>query len=81
VSYVPTADGRQVGLYTQNRELIANKYVGKVSSINELNENVNKEIGANALYYNSPEILARGIGVPENNLWFPEWVRFLDYDK
>ncbi|MFZ0224628.1 MAG: hypothetical protein WAM42_23345, partial [Candidatus Nitrosopolaris sp.] len=33
VSYVPTADGRQVGLYTQNRELIANKYVGKVSSI------------------------------------------------
>jgi amidophosphoribosyltransferase len=81
VSYVPTADGRQVGLYTQNRELIANKYVGKVSSINELNKNVNKEIGANALYYNSPEILARGIGVPENNLWFPEWVRFLDYDK
>jgi amidophosphoribosyltransferase len=81
VSYVPTADGRQVGLYTQNRELIANKYVGKVSSINELNENVNKEIGANALYYNSPETLARGIGVPENNLWFPEWVRFLDYDK
>lgn len=81
VSYVPTADGRQVGLYTQNRELIANKYVGKVSSINELNKNVNKEIGANALYYNSPEVLARGIGVPENNLWFPEWVRFLDYDK
>ena len=81
VSYVPTADGRQVGLYTQNRELIANKYVGKVSSINELNENVNKEIGANALYYNSPEILARGIGVPENKLWFPEWVRFLDYDE
>ncbi|MFZ0513228.1 MAG: hypothetical protein WAM14_16580, partial [Candidatus Nitrosopolaris sp.] len=81
VSYVPTADGRQVGLYTQNRELIANKYVGKVSSIDELNENVNKEIGANALYYNSPEILARGIGVPENNLWFPEWVRFLDYNE
>lgn len=81
VSYVPTADGRQVGLYTQNRELIANKYVGKVSSINELNENVNKEIGANALYYNSPEILARGIGVPEDKLWFPEWVRFLDYDE
>ncbi|MDP9289594.1 MAG: hypothetical protein M3P08_15545 [Thermoproteota archaeon] len=81
VSYVPTADGRQVGLYTQNRELIANKYVGKVSSIDELNESVNREIGANALYYNSPEILARGIGVPENNLWFPEWVRFLDYNK
>lgn len=81
VSYVPTADGRQVGLYTQNRELIANKYVGKVSSVEELNENVSKEIGADALYYNSPEILARGIGVHENNLWFPEWVRFLDYDK
>jgi amidophosphoribosyltransferase len=81
VSYVPTADGRQVGLYTQNRELIANKYVGKVSSIDELNESVNREIGANALYYNSPEVLARGIGVPENNLWFPEWVRFLDYNK
>lgn len=81
VSYVPTADGRQVGLYTQNRELIANKYLGKVSSIDELNGKVKKEIGANALYYNSPEILARGIGVGENNLWFPEWVRFLDYNK
>lgn len=81
VSYVPTADGRQVGLYTQNRELIANKYVGKVSSIDELNKNVGKELGADSLYYNSPEILARGIGVPENTLWFPEWVRFLDYNK
>jgi amidophosphoribosyltransferase len=81
VSYVPTADGRQVGLYTQNRELIANKYVGKVSSVDELNEKVSKEIGADALYYNSPEVLARGIGVQENNLWFPEWVRFLDYNK
>jgi amidophosphoribosyltransferase len=80
VSYVPTADGRQVGLYTQNRELIANKYVGKVSSVDELNEKVSKEIGANALYYNSPKVLARGIGVHENNLWFPEWVRFLDYN-
>jgi len=80
VSYVPTADGRQVGLYTQNRELIANKYVGKVSSIDELNKNVGKELGADSLYYNSPEILARGIGVPENTLWFPEWVRFLDYN-
>ncbi len=79
VSYVPTADGRQVGLYTQNRELVANKYVGKVTCIDELNELIRKELGANNIYYNSPEILARGIGVPENSLWFPEWVRFLDY--
>jgi amidophosphoribosyltransferase len=79
VSYVPTVDGRQVGLYTQNRELIANKYVGEVSSINELNQNIAREIGANSLYYNSPAVLAKGIGVSENELWFPEWVRFLDY--
>jgi amidophosphoribosyltransferase len=79
VSYVPTVDGRQVGLYTQNRDLIANKYVGKVSSINELNRNIATEIGADSLYYNSPAILAKGIGLPENELWFPEWVRFLDY--
>jgi amidophosphoribosyltransferase len=79
VSYVPTVDGRQVGLYTQNRDLVANKYVGEVSSINELNQNVAREIGSDSVYYNSPAILAKGIGVPENNLWFPEWVRFLDY--
>ena len=79
VSYVPTVDGRQVGLYTQNRDLVANKYVGKVSSINELNQNIATEIGADSLYYNSPSILAKGIGVSENELWFPEWVRFLDY--
>jgi amidophosphoribosyltransferase len=79
VSYVPTVDGRQVGLYTQNRDLIANKYVGKASSINELNRNIAREIGADSLYYNSPAILAKGIGVSENELWFPEWVRFLDY--
>ena len=79
VSYVPTVDGRQVGLYTQNRDLVANKYVGEASSINELNQNVAREIGADSLYYNSPAVLAKGIGVPENNLWFPEWVRFLDY--
>lgn len=79
VSYVPTVDGRQVGLYTQNRDLIANKYVGEVSSINELNQNIAREIGANSLYYNSPAVLAKGIGVSENELWFPEWVRFLDY--
>lgn len=79
VSYVPTVDGRQVGLYTQNRELVANKYVGEVSFINELNQNIAKELGADNVYYNSPSVLARGIGLPEHNLWFPEWVRFLDY--
>jgi amidophosphoribosyltransferase len=81
VCYVPTVDGRQVGLYTQNRELIANKYIGEVSSIDDLNESLKKEINADAVYYNSPTILARGIGVSENDLWFPEWVRFLDYAK
>jgi amidophosphoribosyltransferase len=79
VSYVPTVDGRQVGLYTQNRDLVANKYVGEVSSINDLNQNIAREIGSDSVYYNSPAVLAKGIGVPENNLWFPEWVRFLDY--
>ena len=79
VSYVPTVDGRQVGLYTQNRDLIANKYMGKVSSINELNQNIARELGVDSLYYNSPAVLAKGIGVSENDLWFPEWVRFIDY--
>ena len=79
VSYVPTVDGRQVGLYTQNRELIANKYIGKVSSINDLNQSISRELGADSLYYNSPAVLAKGIGVSENDLWFPEWVRFIDY--
>jgi amidophosphoribosyltransferase len=79
VSYVPTVDGRQVGLYTQNRDLVANKYVGEVPDINKLNQNIAREIGSDSVYYNSPAILAKGIGVPENNLWFPEWVRFLDY--
>jgi amidophosphoribosyltransferase len=79
VSYVPTVDGRQVGLYTQNRDLIANKYMGTVSSINELNQNIARELGADSLYYNSPAVLAKGIGVSENELWFPEWVRFIDY--
>jgi amidophosphoribosyltransferase len=78
-SYVPTVDGRQVGLYTQNRDLVANKYVGEVSSINELNHSVARELGSDSVYYNSPAVLARGIGVSENELWFPEWVRFLDY--
>ncbi|MDP9015273.1 MAG: hypothetical protein M3M87_00735 [Thermoproteota archaeon] len=79
VSYVPTVDGRQVGLYTQNRDLVANKYIGKVSTINELNQNIAQELGADSLYYNSPAVLAKGIGVSENDLWFPEWVRFIDY--
>jgi amidophosphoribosyltransferase len=79
VSYVPTIDGRQVGLYTQNRELIAHKYVGAVASIEALNEHMAKEVGADLLYFNSPQILSKGIGIPEQNLWFPEWVRFLDY--
>ncbi|MER3407472.1 MAG: hypothetical protein C4292_01295 [Nitrososphaera sp.] len=81
VSYVPTVDGRQVGLYTHNRELVANKYVGEVSSIDELNRNIAKELGADSVYYNSPSVLAKGIGIPEHNLWFPEWVRFLDYKQ
>ncbi|HYY66771.1 MAG TPA: hypothetical protein VE572_00335 [Nitrososphaeraceae archaeon] len=79
VSYVVTIDGRQVGLYTQNRDLIANKFVGDVTSIDALNLKIAKEIGADTVYYNSPEILARGIGLSEHELWFPEWVRFLDY--
>jgi amidophosphoribosyltransferase len=79
VSYVPTVDGRQVGLYTHNRDLVANKYVGEVSSINQLNTNIAKELGADNVHYNSPAVLARGIGMKEHNLWFPEWVRFLDY--
>lgn len=79
VSYVVTIDGRQVGLYTQNRDLVANKFVGDVTNIDDLNKKVAKEIGADAVYYNSPKILARGIGLSEHELWFPEWVRFLDY--
>src|SRR5919198_3562640 len=50
ISYVPTVDGRQVGLYTQNRDLIANKYVGEVSSINELNQSIAREIGSYTVY-------------------------------
>lgn len=81
ISYVPTVDGRQVGLYSQNRELIANKHVGKVSSINELNELIARQLKVDAVYYNSPSMLADGIGLSERNLWFPEWVRFLDYTR
>ena len=81
ISYVPTVDGRQVGLYSQNRELLANKHVGKVSSINELNEVIARQLKVDAVYYNSPSMLAEGIGLAERNLWFPEWVRFLDYTR
>lgn len=79
VSYPPTIDGRQVGLYTQNRDLVANKYVGKVSSIDEINALISHEIGADKVYYNSPSLLAEGVGLAEGNLWFPEWIRFLEY--
>lgn len=81
VSYVPTVDGRQVGLYTHNRELIAHKYIGRVPSLEELNSKISKELGADKVFYNSPSILSKGIGISEYNLWFPEWVRFLEYDK
>jgi amidophosphoribosyltransferase len=80
VSYVPTVDGRQVGLYTHNRDLIAHKYVGTVPSIEELNQRIAKETGADSVFYNSPYILSKGIGISEQELWFPEWVRFLDYE-
>lgn len=81
VSYVPTVDGRQVGLYTHNRELIAHKYIGRVPSLEELNTKISKDLGADKVFYNSPSILSKGIGISEYNLWFPEWVRFLEYDK
>jgi amidophosphoribosyltransferase len=79
VSYPPTIDGRQVGLYTQNRDLAANKYVGKISFIDEINTLISQEIGADMVYYNSPTSLAKAIGIAEGNLWFPEWIRFLEY--
>ncbi len=80
VSYVPTIDGRQVGLYTSNRDFIANKYMGKVTSIEKLNAYIADELVCEKTFYNSPYLLAKGIGVSENNLWFPEWIRFLDYE-
>ena len=79
VSYVPTIDGRQVGLYTQQRDLIARKYIGKIANIDNLNDKIALELGADKVFYNSSEILSKGIGVPESQLWFPEWIRFLDY--
>jgi len=81
VSYVPTVDGRQVGLYTHNRELLAHKYIGQIPSLEELNTKISNELGADKVFYNSPSILSKGIGISEYNLWFPEWVRFLEYDK
>jgi amidophosphoribosyltransferase len=80
VSYVPTIDGRQVGLYTSNRDFIANKYIGKVTSLEKLNRYIAKELECEKTFYNSPYLLSKGIGVSENNLWFPEWIRFLDYE-
>jgi len=79
VSYVPTIDGRQVGLYTQQRNLIARKYIGKISYMDNLNDKIATELGATNVFYNSCEILSKGIGVPEGQLWFPEWIRFLYY--
>jgi amidophosphoribosyltransferase len=81
VCYVPTIDGRQVGLYTHNRDFLANKYVGKISNLDQLNFFVSREIGCEKIFYNSPSLLAKGIGIPESNLWFPEWIRFLEYEK
>lgn len=79
VSYVPTIDGRQVGLYTQQKDLISRKYIGKISFIDEMNSKIASELKVDSVFYNSPEILSRGIGVPESQLWFPEWIRFLEY--
>jgi len=79
VSYVPTIDGRQVGLYTQQRNLITRKYIGKISYMDNLNDKIATELGATNVFYNSCEILSKGIGVPESQLWFPEWIRFLYY--
>ena len=71
----------KLGLYTHNRELIAHKYIGQVPSLEELNTRITKELGADKVFYNSPSVLSKGIGISEYNLWFPEWVRFLEYDK
>jgi amidophosphoribosyltransferase len=79
VSYVPTIDGRQVGLYTQQRDLIARKHIGKIANMDDLNNKIATELGADKVFYNSSEILSKGIGVPESQLWFPEWIRFLEY--
>ena len=79
VSYVPTIDGRQVGLYTQQKDLLSRKYIGKISHIDEMNLKIASELKVDSVFYNSPEILAKGIGVHESQLWFPEWIRFLEY--
>lgn len=79
VSYVPSIDGRQIGLYTKQKNLIASKYVGKVAYLDQLNQSIAAELGSDSVFYNSSRILAKGIGVSESQLWFPEWIRFLDY--
>ncbi len=79
VSYVPTVDGRQVGLYTQQKDLLGRKYIGKISYIDDLNKEIALDLGVDSVLYNSPEILAKGIEIKESQLWFPEWIRFLEY--
>jgi len=51
VSYVPTIDGRQVGLYTSNRDFIANKYMGKFTSLKKLNSYIAKEFVCEKTFY------------------------------
>ena len=51
----------------------------KYAYIDDLNKKIAIELGADKVFYNSSEILSKGIGVPESQLWFPEWIRFLDY--
>ena len=59
--------------------MIARKYIGKISYMDNLNDKIATELGADKVFYNSCEILSKGIGVPESQLWFPEWIRFLYY--
>jgi len=44
-----------------------------------MNAKIASELKVDSVFYNSPEILAKGIGVHESQLWFPEWIRFLEY--
>jgi amidophosphoribosyltransferase len=54
--------------------------MGKVTSLERLNSYIADELVCEKTFYNSPYLLAKGIGISENNLWFPEWIRFLDYE-
>ena len=45
----------------------------------QLNAHMANDLGADEVYYNSPSVLSKAIGISEYNLWFPEWIRFLDY--